>query len=414
MFRRATTRRNIRYQVVEAEGRRRGRENGVGERGETVDDRVVAEARRMERARASGKVVVYWRRMEQAKGLAERLGWAVFYSAVDGAEGKARRLREWMAAGRLMVATKAMGVGLDVADVRGVIHAGAPGRLRDYAQESGRGGRDGEASEAVLVHGGEAVGCDMAEFMEEGRWRRVVLEAAMDGRTDRVWCEEGEVRCDRCERREGFEAMAEVGEEEEGEDERQEEAAAENTAGMAAVGKAAREGAEVAELRRQLESWAGLWAGCWLAEAGEIGHGFDECPAKGEDWERVRAGAEGFREGLFGARRLERYSGCFHCGVPQEWCESWEAEAEDGGRYRRTGGRCQYKGMLETVVSGFWLAGQKGRVLVGEAMKRDGVDRQSREEGYKWFGRKIRWGGLETNNMWRVFYMLNNLGKIKE
>ena len=104
-----------------------------------MDDRVVAEARRMERARASGKVVVYWRRMEQAKGLAERLGCGVFYSAVDGAEGKARRLREWMAAGRLMVATKAMGVGLDVADVRGVMHAGAAGRLRE-----GRGRRGGE------------------------------------------------------------------------------------------------------------------------------------------------------------------------------------------------------------------------------------------------------------------------------
>ena len=284
VFRSATTRRNMRYQVVEAEGRRRGRE-----RGEAVDDRVVAEARRMERARASGKVVVYWRRMEQAKGLAERMGCGVFYSAVDGAEGKARRLREWMAAGRLMVATKAMGVGLDVADVRGVMHAGAAGRLRDYAQESGRGGGDGEASEAVLDRGGEVVGCDMAEFMEEGRCRRVGLDAAMDGRTDRDWSEEGEVRCDRWERREGFEAMTEVGEEDVGEEEEEdvgEEVGAENTAGMAAVGKAAREGAEVAELRRQLESWAGLfrvvgwrtrarWGTRWtsVGRRGRIGRG---------------------------------------------------------------------------------------------------------------------------------------------
>ena len=42
-----------------------------------------------------------------------------------------------------MVATNAMGVGLDVPDVRGVVHAGAPHRLRDYAQESGREGVTG-------------------------------------------------------------------------------------------------------------------------------------------------------------------------------------------------------------------------------------------------------------------------------
>ena len=151
-----------------------------------------------------------------------------------------------------------------------------------------------------------------------------------------------------------------------------------------------------------------------MADAGEMGHEMDECRAKGEDWERVRAGAEGFREGVFGAGRLGWYPGCFHCGVPQEWCESWEAEAEDGGRHRRAGGWSQYKGMLETGISGIWLAGQKGRDLVGEAMKRDGVDGQSRKEGYKWIGGKIGWGGLETNNMWRVFYMLNSLGEMEE
>ena len=50
----------------------------------------------------------------------------------------------------------------------------------------------------------------MAEFMEKGRCRRVVLDTEMNGRTNRVWCEEGEVRCNTCERREALEA-AEAG-----------------------------------------------------------------------------------------------------------------------------------------------------------------------------------------------------------
>ena len=112
-------------------------------RGERVEDKVAAEVRRVERASANSKVVVYYRRVKQAKELAERLGCPVFHSKVDGAEGKARRLKGWAETGRLMVATNAMGVGLDVADIRGVIHAGAPGRLRDYGQESGSGSATG-------------------------------------------------------------------------------------------------------------------------------------------------------------------------------------------------------------------------------------------------------------------------------
>ena len=132
VFRSATTRRNVRYQVVKAA------KGGGG-----LEDRVVSEARRIEKASASGKVVVYCRRVEQVKELAKRLGCPVFFSEVDGAEGKTRRLKGWMETGRLMMATNAMGVELDVLDVRGVVHTEAPRRLQDYAQESGRGGVTG-------------------------------------------------------------------------------------------------------------------------------------------------------------------------------------------------------------------------------------------------------------------------------
>ena len=61
-------------------------------------------------------------------------------------------------------------------------------------------------SEAVLVRGGEEMEGGMAEFAEEGRCRRVVLNTGMDWRTDRVWCKEGKVRYDMYERREALEA----------------------------------------------------------------------------------------------------------------------------------------------------------------------------------------------------------------
>ena len=42
-------------------------------------------------------------------------------------------------------------------------------------------------------------------------------------------------------------------------------------------------------------------------------------------------------------------------------------------------------------------------------MGQDEVDWSRREDGYKWIGRKMGWGGYETNKEWRVFYMLNKI-----
>ena len=51
---------------------------------------------------------------------------------------------------RVVVATAAFGMGINCPNVRKIIHWGPPSDLEEYAQETGRAGRDGLHSEAVL------------------------------------------------------------------------------------------------------------------------------------------------------------------------------------------------------------------------------------------------------------------------
>ncbi|MFC6590941.1 DNA helicase RecQ [Deinococcus lacus] len=84
-----------------------------------------------------------------AEGI-EALPYHAGLSHAQRQEAQARFLRE---DGLVVVATVAFGMGIDKPDVRFVAHLDLPKSLEGYYQETGRAGRDGEASTAWMVYG---------------------------------------------------------------------------------------------------------------------------------------------------------------------------------------------------------------------------------------------------------------------
>ena len=54
---------------------------------------------------------------------------------------------------RLVLATTAFGMGVDCPDICRIFHLGIPAILEEYIQETGRAGRDGEPSVAIVFPG---------------------------------------------------------------------------------------------------------------------------------------------------------------------------------------------------------------------------------------------------------------------
>ncbi|MEI6607854.1 MAG: RecQ family ATP-dependent DNA helicase, partial [Verrucomicrobiota bacterium] len=107
-------------------------------------------------AALEGSAIVYVTRQETAEEVATLLARhghsAQAYHAGLPDDFRSEAQRAFMAGEiRIMVATIAFGMGIDKADIRGVIHYNLPKSLENHTQEIGRAGRDGQPAVCELL-----------------------------------------------------------------------------------------------------------------------------------------------------------------------------------------------------------------------------------------------------------------------
>lgn len=153
--------------------------------------------------------VVYSLSRDFCASLAAQLGCHHYHA---GVHDRAERLEQWVREGGLIVATSALGTGVDIPGIVFILHVDIPFSMIDFAQQSGRGGRGGEVvhsmilvpqqkAETRLRQGGLGAEDEaMAQFITTAGCRRLVMSEYLDGRELARSCGDQSdwLRCDQC------------------------------------------------------------------------------------------------------------------------------------------------------------------------------------------------------------------------
>ena len=165
--------------------------------------------------------MIYYLNVKNCKKLIERLNCETFYHNVgDKKKVLERFVNEKQ---QIVVVTNAFRMGINVVDIKVIVHINESRIMLDYAQESGRAGQDGKRSKAIVVwgrigaaagrRGGRGGGGGRGGRENEGekqmKWKKVIkflearcwkvaLDRYLDGRENWMDCKKKKKQCQRC------------------------------------------------------------------------------------------------------------------------------------------------------------------------------------------------------------------------
>lgn len=329
LIRASTVRPNIEYSVVDGPAEQTKRIEQVS----ALVGGVLKDASQPE-----GKAVVMCESKPEIKAIVEA-GWfpcEPFHA--DMAEDRKEEVLDDFRSGRVrvIVASGAFGMGIDIPDIRLVVHMDEPRNMRDYGQASGRAGRDGLPSQAIIIRGGlQFHDGRIREYMDPGRTqcRRIDMDAYLDGDGTRKRCGRAEAQCDRCQQRSGEQRMRE-----EVMMQQRERSVPQARRTQQVQNRTVWQ----ERLERRLEEWKGICVMCH-GRGQDSMHSISRCVHEGS-----RAAEEERRK----VQKTIRYPSnvvCYKCGVPRVICRRWSAD----GRVLAEGEKdCQFYGILIGVVCG--------------------------------------------------------------
>lgn len=350
LFRRSTARRTIRYGVRDC------RDEAPSVFGIRLVQKLVLPSHK--------RGVVYVRSYQAGEVVSSALK-CPFYRA--RAEQKGEVLQAWIQGpGGWIVATGALGTGINISDIVYVVHIDRPYGLTSFAQQSGRGGRNGEVSDSIIIVRAKTTSgrrrseilsayCvediderAMTEFIQYSGCRRQVMAKYFDCESEstRVDCiATDSIMCDRCKFNSFGQGRQVINQSVEA-DRTENDTPIEISGSQLIAGKL-RQGIEADELMfRVMDEFQHGCIFCRLVREDGEGldgpHSYQSCVAafqhqchygEFQDW----------REGI----TIESdYTHCFDCGLPQRLCRRFE-----------NGSMCEYP---DIVFPGIFILHQRG------------------------------------------------------
>ena len=145
-----------------------------------------------------GKFIVYSTRVARVKAVAQVLECEAYFRDIEDKKNVFDRIVQPECP--VVVATNALGLGIDMSNIRAVIHVDRPRSMRDFGQESSCAGRDGQVSDLVVIVplGFEYSDARVAVFVRGQTCCWVILDKYLNSREDRAGCEAHKQTCYVC------------------------------------------------------------------------------------------------------------------------------------------------------------------------------------------------------------------------